>query len=197
MLDIIPTKREPDPDLESASPALLGRRAMATAIDLVICYVLIEAAILAVAMVVFMDFFLERPGEAFLLSVVGLIPVYLLYTCYFEWQYSRTPGKKRMGILVVGADGDRLDLRGAAIRNAVRYVDWLPAGYLLGWLVARRSARGQRLGDVLAGTVVVRPVTSAESLYDAESDADTDTETDTEIGADAGPTATAEDERPQ
>ncbi|WP_440771552.1 RDD family protein [Natronorubrum sp. DTA28] len=168
VLDWIPTKRVPDPDPESASPALLKRRAIATVIDLVICYVLIETAILAVLMVVFLEYFLANTGEAVALSVVGLVPVYLLYTFAFEWRYARTPGKKRMGILVVDDDGSRLSARSAAIRNVLRYVDWLPFGYVLGWLSVRRSPRGRRLGDRLAGTLVVRPVTEAQPLYSTD-----------------------------
>lgn len=178
MLTWLPTKRRQTPDLESASPALLTRRAVATVIDLAICYVVVETAILAVLMVVFLDFFLAAPGEAFRLSLVGLIPVYLLYSLLFEWQYDRTPGKKRMGILVVTQDGNRIPLRDAAVRNALRYVDWLPVGYLLGWLLARRSATGRRLGDVLAGTVVVRPETTDS--------ADSPIPTDTRAPADRG-----------
>ncbi|ELY49348.1 RDD family protein [Natronolimnohabitans innermongolicus] len=193
MLDVIPTKRNPDPDLESASPSLLRRRAIATGIDLGICYFVVETAILAVLMVAFTDFFLARAGEAFLLSLVGLVPVYLLYTFAFEWRYGRTPGKKRMGLLVVAEDGTPLGLHGAALRNVVRYVDWLPFGYLLGWVLARRSPDGRRLGDTLAGTCVVRPVTSAEPLY--ADDTDTDTSSEGDSTADSNADGTTEDAR--
>ena len=167
VLDWIPAGSKPRPDTASASPALLRRRAIATGIDLVICYFVVEAAILAYLMVFFLEFFLQRPGEAMALSVVGLIPVYLLYAFLFEWKHARTPGKKRMGLVVCTDDGDYPDVRAAAIRNALRYVDWLPFGYLLGWLSARRSPDGRRLGDRLAGTLVVRPETSGESIVDS------------------------------
>lgn len=168
VLDWIPTSRIPEPDLESASPALLRRRAFATVIDLVICYAVIETAILAVLMVAFTDFFTQQGAQAFLLSLVGLIPIYLIYSFLWEWKFLRTPGKKRMDVLVVEADGSPLSVRAAAIRNVLRYVDWLPVGYLLGWIFARRSPDGRRLGDRLAGTVVVRPRTDAETLYHAD-----------------------------
>lgn len=171
MLDSIPTKRVPEPDLESASPALLRRRAIATGIDLAVCYFVIETAILAALLVAFTDAFLALGNGALLLSVVGLVPIYLGYTFCFEWRYGRTPGKKRMGLLVVGEDGAHLSVHAAAIRNVLRYVDWLPVGYVLGWFFVRRSPTGRRLGDHLAGTVVVRPVTTAESLYDRDTHA--------------------------
>lgn len=186
LLDWIPTKRLPEPDVESASPALLKRRAYATLIDLVVCYLVVETAILAVLMVVYTDFFVERPEVAFRLSVVGLVPVYLLYTFSFEWRYARTPGKQRMELLVTTPEGTGPSLTEAAVRNVFRYVDWLPIGYVLGWVLARRSARGRRLGDVVAGTIVVRPETEAEPLMDPDrepafhTDSETDRSGDTE-----------------
>ncbi|ARS90269.1 RDD family protein [Natrarchaeobaculum aegyptiacum] len=176
VLDWIPTSRIPEPDLESASPALLRRRAIATVIDLVICYAVIETAILAVLMVAFTDFFTEQGAQAFLLSLVGLIPIYLLYSFLWEWKFLRTPGKKRMDVLVVEADGSPPGVQAAAVRNVLRYVDWLPVGYLLGWLLARRSSDGRRLGDRLAGTVVVRPRRDAETLYHANREFETESD---------------------
>lgn len=165
MLDWLPTKRRPTPDLESASPALLRRRAIATGIDLVVSYVVIETAILAALMVAFTDYFTANGGEAIWLSLVGLAPVYLLYTFAFEWRYGTTPGKKRMDLLVATEDGSKPGLGPAAKRNAMRYVDFLPLGYLLGWVLARRSPRGRRLGDRVADTLVVRPETTSGPLF--------------------------------
>lgn len=166
MLEWIPTKRRPTPDLESASPDLLRRRAVATVIDLVLSYVVVETMALAVLMVAFTDYFVESGGEAIALSIVGLGPVYLLYTFAFEWRYGTTPGKKRMGLLVATEDGSKPGLLPVATRNALRYVDFLPVGYLLGWVLARRSPRGRRLGDRVADTLVVRPETTSEPLFD-------------------------------
>lgn len=134
-------------------------------IDLVISYVFVETAILAVLMVAFTDYFVANGGEALALSIVGLGPVYLLYSFAFEWRYGTTPGKKRMGLLVATEDGSKPGLVPVAKRNALRYVDFLPVGYLLGWLLARRSPRGRRLGDRVAGTLVVRPETTSEALF--------------------------------
>ncbi|QLG50168.1 RDD family protein [Natrinema halophilum] len=165
VLDWLPTKRRPTPDLESASPVLLRRRAVATIIDLVVAYVAIETVVLAGLMVAFSDYFVANGGEAMGLSIIGLVPVYLLYTFAFEWRYGTTPGKKRMGLLVATEDGSKPGLVPAATRNALRYVDFLPVGYLIGWIFARRSPRGRRLGDRLADTLVVRPETEIEPLF--------------------------------
>lgn len=177
MLDWLPTKRRATPDLESASPALLRRRAVATVIDLAVSYFVIETAILAVLMVAFTDYFVANGGEAIALSLVGLAPVYLLYAFAFEWRYGTTPGKKRMGLLVATEDGSRPGLVAVAKRNVLRYIDFLPVGYLLGWLLARRSPQGRRLGDRIAGTLVVRPETASESLFAEVDRTTTDKET--------------------
>ncbi|MEW6249022.1 MAG: RDD family protein [Planctomycetota bacterium] len=67
-----------------------------------------------------------------------------------------TPGKRLLGLRIVGRDGQAPGLRASLIRNVLRVIDSLPAFYLLGaWLVARSPER-TRLGDRLAGTRVVR-----------------------------------------
>ena len=44
----------------------------------------------------------------------------------------------------------------ALIRNVLRLVDWLPFLYLVGGILVLVSERRQRLGDLVAGTVVVK-----------------------------------------
>jgi uncharacterized RDD family membrane protein YckC len=78
------------------------------------------------------------------------------YHTLTEWRYGKTLGKRLVKIEVERADGSSLDARSALVRNAVRYVDWLPAFYLLGMLTMSGSDRDQRLGDRVADTVVVR-----------------------------------------
>ncbi len=68
-----------------------------------------------------------------------------------------TPGKRLMGIRVLRDDGLPVGLRECAVRNLVRAADMMPfPTYLLGGLVALYQRRGKRLGDMAAGTVVVR-----------------------------------------
>jgi uncharacterized RDD family membrane protein YckC len=66
-----------------------------------------------------------------------------------------TLGKRMVGIRVVGADGAHVTFGAAFVRNLLRLVDGL-FFYLVGAIFALTSARGQRLGDRAAGTVVVR-----------------------------------------
>lgn len=63
----------------------------------------------------------------------------------------QTPGKRKMGVRVVQRDGFSLSPTSILIRNIFRVIDQLPVL----WVVPVVSARGQRFGDMAAGTVVV------------------------------------------
>jgi uncharacterized membrane protein SpoIIM required for sporulation/uncharacterized RDD family membrane protein YckC len=80
---------------------------------------------------------------------------------YFVWfeglREGQTPGKKRVGLRVVHDGGYPLTIRGAAIRNLVRVVDVQPAfTCLVGGLTMMLHPQTKRLGDLAAGTLVVR-----------------------------------------
>jgi len=69
----------------------------------------------------------------------------------------RTIGKKAVGIRVIGAEGTPITREAAALRNLLRVVDIQPAGTsLIGLGLVALHPRAQRLGDIVAGTVVVR-----------------------------------------
>jgi uncharacterized RDD family membrane protein YckC len=89
--------------------------------------------------------------HAFLL----LIALGVGYYTVCEAATGATLGKRMVGIRVVDEDGDRVTLGAAVIRNLLRLVDAL-FFYLVGFLFAITSGRGQRLGDRAAHTIVVR-----------------------------------------
>lgn len=70
----------------------------------------------------------------------------------------QTIGKKLMGLRVMDEQGLKLRPFQVIVRNLLRWVDMLPMFYGLGGTIALFSARAQRLGDLAAGTVVVRTV---------------------------------------
>ncbi len=80
--------------------------------------------------------------------------------CYFlliEWlRHGSTPGKAALRLRVVCATGEPVGLQESAVRNLVRIVDFLPLAYVLGGICAMVSRDGRRLGDMAAGTIVVR-----------------------------------------
>jgi uncharacterized RDD family membrane protein YckC len=79
------------------------------------------------------------------------------YFLFFEWrQNGSTPGKKLFGLRVIQVAGVRCTLERLVLRNFLRVVDSLPFLYGLGGLVALVTPLGQRLGDLAAGTLLVR-----------------------------------------
>ena len=74
----------------------------------------------------------------------------------FEWLCAgATPGKRWCNLQVIGADLMPLSAAQAAWRNVLRYLDWLPAFFAVGTLALLVSPKNQRLGDWMAGTVVI------------------------------------------
>ena len=67
----------------------------------------------------------------------------------------RTPGKRALGLRVVRDGGYPIGFIDAVLRNLLRAADFLPAGYLIGLLVMAGDRRSRRLGDLVAGTMVV------------------------------------------
>jgi uncharacterized RDD family membrane protein YckC len=91
-----------------------------------------------------------------LVTVLDLV-ITLAFNIYFELTWNgQTPGKWVAGIRAVRDSGAPLDFRASCIRNLLRLADLSYAFYALGALVALLNARGQRLGDMAAGTVVIR-----------------------------------------
>jgi hypothetical protein len=75
----------------------------------------------------------------------------------FEWAWrGQTVGKRLLRLRVVDAEGLKLQFSQIAVRNLLRFVDSLPALYLIGGLTCWFNSRCQRLGDIAANTIVVR-----------------------------------------
>ena len=78
------------------------------------------------------------------------------YFVYFEaFRNGATPGKRRMGIKVVRQDGGPVGIEAALVRNLIRFVDSLPVVYGTGLIACLSSESFQRLGDRVAGTLVI------------------------------------------
>jgi uncharacterized RDD family membrane protein YckC len=97
------------------------------------------------------------PGFASALFVVVHFGVDWGYGVALETLWSgQTVGKRALGLRVIGESGVRIGFYQALLRNLARVVDRLPALYLVGGTVALFSRSHQRLGDMLAGTLVIR-----------------------------------------
>jgi len=154
MLDLIPSGNPPAADVAGAAPALLGRRAKATLLDLVFCYVVLETVPLSVVIWAVPEWTAGRTLTLLVGSLFFLFPLYLTYCFALEWRFGQTPGKIHQELVVTTPAGRPPTLREAATRNLLRYVDFLPVCYLFGWYLARRSENGTRFGDRVAGTLV-------------------------------------------
>ncbi len=90
-------------------------------------------------------------------GVFGVFLIFFGYFILFElWWSGRTPGKRALGIRVVRDAGFPLDIGGATVRNVVRIVEFGLGFYAVSALVAVLSKQNKRLGDLAAGTIVVR-----------------------------------------
>jgi uncharacterized RDD family membrane protein YckC len=89
-----------------------------------------------------------------------LVAVFLILFAYDiileTWNRGRTVGKLAAGLRVVRAGGEPEGFLTAAVRNFLRIVDFLPAFYVVGVISILATSRNQRLGDLAAGTLVVR-----------------------------------------
>ena len=79
----------------------------------------------------------------------------IAYFSLLEGLFGDTLGKALVGIKVTDLTGRPAGWRAVLIRNIFRVIDSFPGFYLLGALVARFSARHQRIGDHVARTLVV------------------------------------------
>ena len=101
-------------------------------------------------------------GIAAAFVYVALFLVIFGYPAAFEtlWR-GRTPGKAALGLRVVTVEGGPIRFRHAAVRSILGLVDkWLTQG-VVGVLAILFTRRNQRLGDLVAGTIVLRERTGA------------------------------------
>jgi len=90
-------------------------------------------------------------------TIFAILTSWVAYFVLLEWLWNgQTIGKRRSGLRVIGTDGEPARFVAVLIRNLLRLVDFLPAYYALGVVVIFLSPRSQRLGDLAAGTYVVR-----------------------------------------
>ena len=88
---------------------------------------------------------------------VAIFALLFVYPMAFELAAGgRTPGKRWSSLRVVCDDGSPLTFRSSALRNVLRLVDILPGLYLVGAIAIFATRANQRLGDLAAGTLVVR-----------------------------------------
>ena len=140
-----------------AGPA---RRTLAYLVDLLVCYGALTVVTLLIVLAagsgssVGDDMSgLAKAGTGFLL--VALFFIQWVYFVLVETVWGTSPGKSALGLRVLTAEGRRIGFSHAALRNLLRAADALPVGYLLGLAFMAGSSKFQRIGDLVAGTIVV------------------------------------------
>lgn len=142
----------------------LGSRFLAIVIDTLVQLLLLAAVVLAGVVTGWLEQGVAAEvsraadttwGAALLFLIVWLL--FFFYFLLFElaWQ-GQTPGKRLMGVRVVDRSGRPAGAGALLLRNLVRLIDSLPVGYPAGVITFIATHLGQRLGDLAAGTIVVR-----------------------------------------
>jgi uncharacterized RDD family membrane protein YckC len=153
----------------------LGSRFLAiladTAIQVVLSFfVLIVGSIVGASLSGFW-----KVGAQWTVAIIFIL-LFLLYSGYFAlfeifWN-GQTPGKRFAQVRVIKDDGRPIGAYEAIVRNALRLVDSLPTLYGVGLLSIFLSKQSKRLGDFVAGTVVVHEKTLVDIRPYAETKID-------------------------
>lgn len=124
------------------------------------CAWLLDLCIRAVVLFVF-SMIIGFAGVVMGQAAMGLTLIFMfalewLYPVLFEvFNDGQTPGKQIMKLRAVHENGTPIGWSASLLRNLLRTADLLPFGYFTGLLVMLFSERFQRLGDMIAGTVVI------------------------------------------
>ena len=157
--------------------ASIGNRFLAVAIDHFIQYlaiILISLAVLSFAGLtsnLFGEgFFQEMPKWTVAILIIIIFALFSGYFVFFEWLWNgQTPGKRLMKLRVIREDGRPITLWEALARNLLRIFDAVPGFvlpiYSIGLITIFMSSRDQRIGDMFAGTVVVRERTDEAPTF--------------------------------
>jgi len=160
--------------------ASIGNRFLAVAIDHAIQYV----SIALIGLIFLFAAGLFSDGAETVIDSVGvdtprwiiavlIIVIFILFSGYFaffEWWWDgQTPGKRLMKLRVIREDGRPITLWEAIARNLLRIFDTIPGFvipiYSVGLIVVFLNSRDQRVGDMFAGTVVIRERTDEAPTF--------------------------------
>lgn len=131
-----------------------GNRGFAALVDFVLATLIFVGALYGFSL---LSNSFQAAGTFFGLLVLVTFMLAWSYFVLLEWLWQgQTVGKRLYGLRVIRDDGAPAGFVAVLVRNLLRLVDFLPAFYGLGLLTIIVTARSQRLGDIAAGTYVVR-----------------------------------------
>ena len=152
--------------------ASIGNRFLACAMDhalqgAVIAVLFIAFSILT-DVVRFGDKLNDAPKWVKAIFIILAFLIFSSYFVFFEWIWNgQTPGKRWLKLRVIREDGRPITFWEAMVRNLLRIFDMMPAPfYSIGLISVFISARDQRVGDLVAGSVVVRERETEAPTFD-------------------------------
>lgn len=131
-----------------------GNRGFAALVDFILAALVFVGALWAFSL---LSGRFPVAGPFFGILILATFTLAWSYFVLLEWLWQgQTVGKRLYGLRVIRADGAPAGFVAVLVRNVIRVVDFLPLFYGLGLLMIIFSSRSQRLGDLAAGTYVVR-----------------------------------------
>lgn len=150
----------------------IGSRFLAMAIDTLVQAVL-YAVILAIAVLLIRTGHYVPAGMFAYLPAIVILLLFCVYWGYFAafeiaWR-GQTPGKRFARLRVIRDSGRPLDAGASLLRNLLRAIDVLPVFYGAGVICMILNRQSKRLGDFVAGTVVIhdRPAAPLDTTWAA------------------------------
>lgn len=133
--------------------AELGTRGLAQVVDFIILLLIWSASI----PIIMFPVSVVSSTMAWIIFMIVFFLTYWGFFVFFEMiGNGQSPGKKLIGLRVVNERGGRLTWTSSLIRNFIRWIDFLPMFYGFGVFAMFLTSRTQRLGDLAAGTIVIR-----------------------------------------
>ncbi|MEO8632705.1 MAG: RDD family protein [Chloroflexota bacterium] len=133
-----------------------GNRGFAALVDFVLATMIFIGAIFLFTLLTAAIGF-QTASLFFGIAVLLTFAIAWSYFILFEWLGNgQTIGKRIFGLRVIADDGAPASFTAVLVRNLLRVIDFLPGFYGIGLLAIVVSSRSQRLGDLAAGTFVVR-----------------------------------------
>ncbi len=116
------------------------------------------------------EFAQEMSKWTIAIMIIVLFLIFAGYFIFFEWLWNgQTPGKRLLKLRVIREDGRPVTLWEAIARNLLRIFDAVPGFvlpvYSIGLITIFLSSRDRRIGDMFAGTVVVRERTDEAPTF--------------------------------
>jgi uncharacterized RDD family membrane protein YckC len=156
--------------------ASIGNRFLACAIDHLIQFITIILIYLGAMLLLsasptgeVSEIVAETPKWVLAIVIIVIFLLFTSYFAFFEWLWNgQTPGKKLLKLRVIREDGRPVTLWETIARNLMRLFDIMPFPfYSIGFIAVFLSSRDQRIGDLFAGTVVVRERADEVPTFDS------------------------------